>query len=314
MGGNEKVKEYRSYMKKKLYFLVFLLLLLIIDISFGKDNSGQKKDSLSKTVSNEKKVLKFGLIPARDETKLSEKYFILKFYLENEIGREIKLVFKKTYEEIANDLSDTIDFAGMGAYSYLLAEKLNEAQPIVRTIRYGKSYYYSTIIVRKDSNINSLKDLKNKKIGFSDRYSSAGFLYPASKLLEIGFNFKNDIKYKFITGYDNIVFNVYRKKFDAGAVYENAEKIILSEKAHKNLKIIYKSEKIPSDPIVAGKRLLEDKELIEKIKQVFLKLNPKEYLILLSTLGGGIEGYIESSKEDYNELRKKIETVKKVFK
>ena len=299
-------------MIKKFLFIFFVLLIFSTCFCTKKDTIIPKQEPLQKSVSTEKKVLHFGFIPSVSIPKTRKKYSKLINYLETQVNIKIKFKYKLSYEEIAGALSDDIDFAAMGAYSYLLAEKLYDVRPIVRTIRNGKDYYYSTIIVRKDSNINSIKDLKNKKIAFADKYSTAGFLYPACKLIKSGFKFKNDIEYQFLKNYSFIVKKIFNGNVDAGCTFEGAEKY-LPESQRQELKILYKSSKIPSDPIIAGKKLFEDPELLRKIKQAFLKLNPDEHLTILTNLGGGIEGYTEASKKDYNKPRKKIKIIKKVF-
>ncbi len=47
-------------------------------------------------------------------------------------------------------------------------------------------FYKSEFVVKKDSNINSVKDLKGKKIGYQDVTSSAGYVWPAAVLLKRG--------------------------------------------------------------------------------------------------------------------------------
>ena len=44
--------------------------------------------------------------------------------------------------------------------------------------------YKSEILVKKDSGINSLKDLKGKKIALQDVTSTAGYTFPISTLKE----------------------------------------------------------------------------------------------------------------------------------
>ncbi len=50
------------------------------------------------------------------------------------------------------------------------------------------------MLLKKDSNINSVKDLKGKKIGYQDVTSSAGYVYSAAVLLKEGIDPLKDVK------------------------------------------------------------------------------------------------------------------------
>ena len=55
-------------------------------------------------------------------------------------------------------------------------------------------------MVRKDSNINHLKDLKDKKIALQDVESTSGYIYPLATLMER--NKKSDIQIQQVKGHD----------------------------------------------------------------------------------------------------------------
>ncbi len=54
--------------------------------------------------------------------------------------------------------------------------------------------YKSEILVKKDSKIKSLKDLKGKKIALQDVTSTAGYTFPLAMLTEAGINATKDMK------------------------------------------------------------------------------------------------------------------------
>jgi len=61
--------------------------------------------------------------------------------------------------------------------SFVFAEKFAGAKVLLKKVWDGP-YYYSTILVRGDSKIHNLAQLKGKRIAFVDQKSASGFLYP----------------------------------------------------------------------------------------------------------------------------------------
>lgn len=58
---------------------------------------------------------------------------------------------------------------------YLVDDKGNQTKKL-------GDYYRSQIVVKKDSDIKKLKDLKGKKVGLQDADSAAGYIYPLADL------------------------------------------------------------------------------------------------------------------------------------
>ena len=68
---------------------------------------------------------------------------------------------------------------------YLLT-KMRGAVPLLRGWRKGVGEYHSIILVRKDSGITSVEDLKGKMIAFSEQKSTTGHFLPETYLVTSG--------------------------------------------------------------------------------------------------------------------------------
>ena len=81
----------------------------------------------------------------------------------------------------------------MKSKGYLVDDKGNPTNKLV-------DYYRSQIVVRKDSHLHKLKDLKGTKVGLQDPESTSGYIYPMASL-KVNVN-QNDIKIAQIKGHD----------------------------------------------------------------------------------------------------------------
>ncbi|GIW22853.1 MAG: hypothetical protein KatS3mg068_1860 [Candidatus Sericytochromatia bacterium] len=83
-------------------------------------------------------------------------------------------------------------------------------------------FIMGAIIVRKDSNINTLKDLKGKRFAFGDPISTSSHIFPKMLLIKNGINPDTDfVNVLFAGTHDSVVLSVYNKKVDAGATFSD---------------------------------------------------------------------------------------------
>ncbi len=308
----------RKVKKNILLFLAFSLVLHFLSgcsdnnaNNENLDNAKGKTEIPKISTQAPANIIRFAIVPSSNASDLEQTYKPLARYLEKALGKRIILKFAKSYETIADNLGKEYDMASMGAYSYIEANKMNGAEAVVKAIRNGKPFYNSVIFINTSSNIKTYSDFKGKYFVFVDRYSTAGFLYPAAELIKNGIDISKDLKkYKFVKGHDNTVLNVSSKSADAGAAYNGAVEKFITEDKKKNIKIFKElDEPIPADPVVVSKKINEDLELKKKIIDAFINLKG---VTILKTLG--VEGYIEAHDKDYNILREKINLVDKYIK
>ena len=128
-------------------------------------------------------------------------------YLSDKIGIPVKLIYCKDYNEAMTMLSDGAAQLGwLGSYAYQKLESDNS--PVVEFavgVPKGKNvpFYRSQFIVRSDSNIQILEDVRNKTIALGDVYSTSGYEVPRRELLEVGINLQNEGSFKAIINVAN---------------------------------------------------------------------------------------------------------------
>jgi len=134
------------------------------------------------TQASQKEII-FAISPMASPVSTLSSYNEFIEYLSDKIGTKVILKQRRTYAEI-NSLLEMgkaqFSFTCTGAFLNGRAEFGLEllAIPVIN----GRTTYNSYIIVNKDSNIRSFKELKGKVFAFTDPLSLSGRLYPLSLL------------------------------------------------------------------------------------------------------------------------------------
>jgi len=145
-----------------------------------------------------------------------------------------------------------VDAAALATLSYVLAHDKCGAVVLVNSIRRGSATYNGQILVRADSGINSVADLKGKKFAFTDPASTSGYLYAAALLKANGVDPAKDLAEAVFAGSHNAAaLAVYNGQVDGAATYVDVRTSLeqtfpdIMEKT----KVIAQTEPIPNDTI-----------------------------------------------------------------
>lgn len=134
------------------------------------------------------------------------------------------------------------------------------AKPLAIPVRGGQTSYATAIVVRDDSEIRSLDDLKNKTLGWVDPHSSAGYVLPRALLRAKGIDPDRDLgEPRLLGSHEAVVRAVTQKTVDAGATYVNLEEgqIAGSAWGERNLRVVAHHGPIPADVVASGRGLDE---------------------------------------------------------
>jgi phosphonate transport system substrate-binding protein len=223
-------------------------------------------------------------------------------YLTQHTPYQFELKLGKTYEDTVNYLATgVIQVASLGALTYLEAHKRFGAIPILKPLNaQGQPYYHSIIIVRNDSPIRSLKELKGHSFAFASIHSTSGNLISRYYLAQNGIHLKDLKSYVNLMHHDSVAEAVLKGEYEAGSLKD----IIAYKYRDKGLRFLYKSPPIPAVPITV--RPDTPNELIEWIKKALLALdrNNPEHQKLMSTWNAEFRhGFVEAKDADYEPLR-----------
>jgi len=158
--------------------------------------------------------------PYLPSNELIQRFTPLANYLGKKIGRAIEVRVGSDYDEhIAYVGKDQVDIAFMGPSSYVMTVAKYGKKPLLARLETdGNPLFRGYFIVRQDSPLKSLTDLKGKRLAFGDRDSTMSHLVPQYMLEKAGVPLNKLAHYEFLGSHDNVVLAVLSGDFDAGAV------------------------------------------------------------------------------------------------
>jgi phosphonate transport system substrate-binding protein len=149
-------------MKSKSLALLFLL-------SFCTPKHGP--DGRTSVVSE----IKIGLLPNEQGLELK----VLENDLAPRVQMPVRLVASPNYNELLQAFKrGEVDFALFSGLIFVQAEREAGAKALLKKVYGQEEFYYSAIVVRADSKLQDLSDLRGKRFGFVDPKSTSGYLFP----------------------------------------------------------------------------------------------------------------------------------------
>lgn len=231
-----------------------------------------------KPLDGDPKAINFGIISTESTANLKQQWLPFLADMEDRIGMKVKPFFAPDYAGIIEGMRfGKVHVAWFGNKSGMEAVDRSGAEVFAQQVGVdGKQGYYSHIITHKDNTeLNGLKDLlkcdRSLNFGIGDPNSTSGFLVPSYYVFaQNGVDPKACFKTVRSSNHEINFMATANKQVDAAA--NNSEQWNRSHKKvpalAKNVKIIWTSPLIPSDPITYRKDL--SKELKAKVKGFFL--------------------------------------------
>ncbi|OHV17584.1 phosphonate ABC transporter substrate-binding protein [Methylorubrum extorquens] len=197
--------------------------------------------------------LKFGLTPVCLTSDL-ELLAHLRSYLERFLARPVRLVTRRTYQEITALLvSGQLDAAwicGFPAIEYRTRLAIS-AVPIWR----GKSLYQSYLIADRSRTADDLDDLRGDMHAFSDPNSNSGWLVTAAELAGRGLAPQGFFRGTFFTwGHRNVVRAVTSGLADSGSVDGYVYEVMRETEPDlvAGTRVVRRSEWLPFPPVAVA--------------------------------------------------------------
>jgi phosphonate transport system substrate-binding protein len=246
--------------------------------------------------------IRIGLIPEQNVFKQVRRYRPLGDYIEAKTGIKIKFTILSRYGNIIKSFhSKKLDGAFWGSFTGAMAIRRLGIQPIVRPVNPdGTSTYHGYILVRKDSGIRTVADMRNRTIAFVEKATTAGYIFPLAYLrrngvMKIDGYFK---EYYFTGSHDAAINAVLSGNVDI-ACAKNTVYDIMAEKdsrLHKELLILARSPDVPSNGLGLRRDMLFS--IKNDLKKTLLDMHKDpDGKKVLETFG--VLRFIETTKEDY---------------
>ncbi len=149
----------------------------------------------------------------------------------------------------------------LNTFNYVLANEKCGVDVALATERFGSTTYTGQIIVRADSGITTLADLKGKVMCWVDPNSTSGYIIPRIMLQANGIDPDTDFMQTVEAGsHNNVVVQVYNGDCDAGATYVDARSSVQEDfpDVEEQVVVLATTTDIPNDTVSFAKDVPAD--------------------------------------------------------
>ena len=256
------------------------------------------------------KPLRIAILPCNNIEITFKKFYTLLKYLQQETGLALKLEVPHNFAEFASSVRNgEIDFALQDPHTYIMLARFFNQGELLKTLNTeGGHTQAGVVVVRQDSHLKKLTDLKGKMVMFGPKASATKWVAAKWLFAENGLDIDKELK-GYVNGgcCEDIAFSVYLKSVDAGVVCDH----FLAEHQEKQkelgvkaaqLTVIGRTKDMPTRVFVARRGL--DPNIVHKVNQALRKLdrNKPEHAKIL--FRGELGGFQKAKDREYDGLRK----------
>ena len=205
-------------------------------------------------------------VPFLETQRLSKGMEAIGARLEQETGLVFRTAVPTSYAAVVEALcAGRADAAFISPLPYVLAHQMCGADMRLVSISYGATSYRGELIVRADSPLGSLADLRGTRIAWAEPSSTSGYLYPRALVAEAGLDPDRDFAQQtFAGGHDKVVIAVLNGQVDVGATYEGIEAsaglLATYPDVAQRIRVLAKTPDIPNDGVAFRQGLTPDVE------------------------------------------------------
>ena len=246
--------------------------------------------------------LLIGIEPEHNIFDQMERYRYLAGYLSRHLGVEVRLTIMSRYGEVIKRFK-TLRLDGAFLTSYTATMGINELQlePVVNPVNLnGESTSRGYILVRKDSGIRTVNDMRGKSIVFVDPATTEGYLFPLAYLEQHGITDINTFfnRYYFAGSHASAIFAVLDGRADIGAAKNTVFNRLVSgdPSIGQELKIIARSPMVPEITLCIKNEI--DQDLRDRLEETLLTMDqtPEGRTVLAQFKA---LRFVKSSKADF---------------
>lgn len=225
-------------------------------------------------------------------------------YLTAALGVPVKIRRAEPYQALPALLrSGAIDVAEIPPLAYVhLREQAPGIQLVATVVISGNPTYLGHFYVRSDSRYHSLSDLRGARIGYVNRDSSSGYLFPRDMLRQKGYDpdtfFSSE---KFFGKHSQVLDAVTSGEVDVGAAEDVTSEWLGPTFRPEGLRVIAKTERIPNDCIAAraGLDLDTQQALLHALQNLHAPV--RDAAEIMSAIG--VNGWIAADESRYDRVR-----------
>jgi phosphonate transport system substrate-binding protein len=244
-------------------------------------------------------TLTFGVHPFLSSIELNKRFQPLVDYLSQQTGNVIKFQVMNSYASLIDGVCcHNIDLAFTGPNEYVQMTKCNCRIQLLGMLVGDYPHLRGALVVRQDSDIKHLEQLRGKRIAFVQPKSTMGSQLPLALLQQHGVLLADLQHYDFLGNHENVAYAVLTGQYDAGALkHEVAEKM-----RPLGLRVLADLPEVADHPFVAGPQVAAAS--VAQIKDLLLNLHTNSAgRAILTGLRPDAVQIVPITDSDYDSLR-----------
>lgn len=303
------------------YFSMALLLLCMLctgcesmdgNIDFGKSQEMQPIEQDNAAKAGQPLRIAFASVISPIETRKSYQEMVQ--YIAKKLGRPAVLIQRKTYEELNMLLGAgeaDVAFVSTGAYTSYNGMMPLELLAMVQTD--NTVFYQAYIIVRSDSDIYDVGQLRGKTFAFTDPLSYSGRLAIDYMLLDDFGTTPEQFFHKcfYTFNHDKSIWAVINKLADGAGIdsqiYYFAQKS--DPEIDQKIRIIRIMPPTPTGPVVMRQDLPQDVK--DRLREIFFHMD-EEPELANAMHQAIIDKFVAPMPDAYDELKRKYQQKEKL--
>lgn len=254
---------------------------------------------------NDKKMLNFGVFSFLGEDATRDKFEPIVDYLNQQLQDEYLKLHVLPHEQLLDSIRlGNIDIVATNPTHFLLArQEFNVSGAIASLVEshQGEPVYQlggAIIALTERTDLNRIRDLKNRRIGIPSKFNMGGYRTQAYELHQAGINLTKEVSFIELGTHQAVVDAIISKQIDAGFIRDGVlESLIqqhsipadlikvLQPKHHPNFKHQVSTRLYPEWPIFALEHV--DERAVRHLASALFSLEPEHP----AALKAGIYGF-----------------------
>lgn len=206
----------------------------------------------------------FGVVPQFNAERILAIWQPILLALEKETGLRFRLSGSDSIPAFEKEFSaGRFDFVYMNPYHFVRARRSQGYQPLLRDV--GEQIY-GIVVVRKDSLLQSVKDLDGKTVAFPAPNALAASMMPRAEFRNVH---HIEVRPVYVNSHSSVYLNVMLGRMDAGGGVQKT----LDEQppeVREALRIIHRTQKVVPHPVAAHPRV--PAEIRDRVREGFLAM------------------------------------------
>ena len=255
---------------------------------------------LSPSISSSQEI-KIGILANRGFTAAAKQWTATAQYLTSKLGKPVA-VFPMDDKTLVEQVKEgKVDFFYTNSAMYVELNRFHNAQAIATLVNQVNSQpldqWGAAVIVRRDSSINSLSDLKGKDFMCRGIMAFGGWLMAKRLFVDNGMDPEKDLKSLRSTAtHDNVVWAVYNGAVDAGSVRTGTleqmaqdgkiklEDFRIIHQMSDKFPLVHSTQLYPEYPMAASAHVPQN--VRTEVAQALLALSPSDAALTSAGIAG----------------------------